>query len=79
MTNHKYRCPVCGAECFEVTAHVTQDWKIDCSGTFLEALDECVEVTHYPEETDIWNCANCAFSAVGKSFLVNSQTEEDTQ
>lgn len=39
MTNHKYRCPVCGAKSFEVTAHVTQDWKIDCNGTFLEALN----------------------------------------
>lgn len=47
MTNHKYRCPVCGAKSFEVTAHVTQDWEIDCNGTFLEALNECVEVTHY--------------------------------
>ena len=53
MTNHKYRCPVCGANSFEVTTHVTQDWKIDCNGTFLEALNECVEVTHYPDEMDI--------------------------
>ena len=79
MANHKYRCPVCGAECFEVTAHVTQDWEIDCSGAFLEALNECVEVTHHPDETYIWSCANCAFSAEGKLFLVNSHTEEDTQ
>ena len=72
MTNRKYRCPVCGAKSFEVTAHVTQDWKIDCNGTFLEALNECVEVTHYPDEMDIWSCSNCDFSAEGKSFLVNS-------
>ena len=55
--NPKYRCPACGAESFEVTAHVTQDWKIDCNGTFLESLNECVEVTHYPDENDIWDCA----------------------
>lgn len=72
--NHKYRCPVCGAKSFEVTAHVTQDWKIDCNGTFLEALNECVEVTHYPDEADIWSCANCDFSAEGKSFLVNTHS-----
>lgn len=42
MTNHKYRCPVCGAKSFEVTAHVTQDWKIDCNGTFLEALNSAL-------------------------------------
>lgn len=74
MTNHKYRCPVCGAKSFEVTAHVTQDWKIDCNGTFLEALNECVEVTHYPDEMDIWSCSNCDFSAEGKSFLVNTHS-----
>lgn len=74
MTNHKYRCPVCGAKSFEVTAHVTQDWKIDCNGTFLEALNECVEVTHYPDEMDIWSCSNCDFSAEGKSFPVNTHS-----
>lgn len=74
MTNHKYHCPVCGAKSFEVTAHVTQDWKIDCNGTFLEALNECVEVTHYPDEMDIWSCSNCDFSAEGKSFLVNTHS-----
>ena len=74
MTNRKYRCPVCGAKSFEVTVHVTQEWKIDCNGTFLEALNECVEVTHYPDETDIWSCANCDFSAEGKSFLVNTHS-----
>lgn len=74
MTNRKYCCPVCGAKSFEVTAHVTQDWKIDCNGTFLEALNECVEVTHYPDEMDIWSCSNCDFSAEGKSFLVNTHS-----
>ena len=71
MENKKYRCPVCGAESFEVTAHVTQDWKIDYNGSFIEALNECVEVTHYPDETDIWNCANCQFSAAGSKFRVS--------
>ena len=70
----KYRCPACGAESFEVTAHVTQDWKIDCNGTFLESLNECVEVTHYPDENDIWDCANCGFSAAGREF--RNQSEE---
>ncbi|KUE76594.1 hypothetical protein ASJ35_07600 [Ruthenibacterium lactatiformans] len=72
--NPKYRCPACGAESFEVTAHVTQDWKIDCNGTFLESLNECVEVTHYPDENDIWDCANCGFSAAGCEF--RNQSEE---
>ena len=61
-------------ESFEVTAHVTQDWKIDCNGTFLESLNECVEVTHYPDENDIWDCANCGFSTAGCEF--RNQSEE---
>ncbi len=70
MEDTKYRCPVCGAECFEVTAHVTQDWKIDCNGSYMESMDECVEVTHYPDEDDIWSCANCEFYAAGSMFRV---------
>lgn len=68
MSNSNYRCPKCGAESFEVTAHVTQDWQIDCNGTFLKCLDDCVEVTHYPNEYDIWDCANCGFSDRGQAF-----------
>jgi len=76
MNNQKYRCPVCGAESFEVTAHVTQDWRIDCSGTFLQSLNDCVEVTHYPNEDDIWNCANCDFSAAGREFRYQPDEQE---
>lgn len=43
----------------------------DCNGSFIESLNECVEVTHYPDETDIWNCANCQFSAAGSKFQVS--------
>ena len=72
MANAKYRCPKCGAESFEVTAHVTQDWRIDSNGTFLQSLNECVEVTHYPDEDDIWDCANCSYSATGGEFRILS-------
>lgn len=76
MAMSKYRCPVCGAESFEVTAHVTQDWRIDGNGHFLQSLNECVEVTHYPDEDDIWSCAKCDFSAEGKRFISqNSKLE----
>lgn len=66
----KYRCPKCGAESFIVTAHVAQDWKVDSMGTFLECMDECVEVTHQPDDDDMWNCANCGFSGAGREFRV---------
>ncbi len=63
-----YECPKCGAKSFEVTAHVTQDWRIDGNKNFLEELDSCVEVIHEPDEDDIWTCANCEHSAPGKEF-----------
>ena len=37
------RCPKCGCEIFYVTAHVTQDWKVDKNGGFLEVMDDCIE------------------------------------
>ena len=66
--NQTYRCPKCGAENFEVTAHVTQDWKVDGYGNFLESLEDCVEVTHYPDDEDMWTCANCGHYAAGREF-----------
>lgn len=78
MNKPKYRCSKCGAESFEVTAHVTQDWRIDSNGTFLQSLNECVEVTHYPNEDDIWDCANCSFSAAGSEFRVPDHQEKGT-
>lgn len=69
----KYRCPKCGAESFEVTAIVKQAWRIDCNGTFLQSLDECLDVVHYPGDDDTWDCANCGFSGKGRKFRVEGK------
>ena len=63
-----YECPKCGGKSFEVTAHVTQDWRIDGNKNFLEELESCVEVIHEPNDDDIWTCANCGYSAAGREF-----------
>lgn len=76
MMRPKYRCPQCGAESFEVTAHVTQGWKIDCYGVFIECTEECEEVTHQPDEDDMWYCANCEFSGPGQKFLISEAEVE---
>lgn len=56
-------CPNrCGAN-FEVTAHVTQDWEVDAEGNFEKALNQCVEVTHGPQEDDCWECSRCGAEA----------------
>ena len=64
------KCPKCGAETFEVSAHVVQDWLVDHNGDFLKELDPCIEVAHFPDDDDVWNCANCNYSAAGREFNV---------
>ena len=42
--NEVLRCPRCGGKTFCATAHVTQDWELDDSGTFVRCLNDCIEV-----------------------------------
>ena len=69
----KYRCPKCGAETFYATAHVTQDWLIDCYGNFVRSENDCLEVTHRPDENDVFDCAKCGYCDAGKKFLVPNE------
>ena len=66
----KKRCPKCGADEFIVTAHVTQTWRVDADGNFLNCVSECEEVTHKPDDADLWNCTACGHSAAGRDFNV---------
>ena len=67
------KCPKCGAETFYVTAHVTQDWKMNKYGDYVETMDDCIEITHYPDDTDIWGCANCYYEDRGSAFNVKEE------
>jgi len=62
------QCPKCGAKSFCVTAHVVQEWVVDEYGDFISSNDDCVEVTHFPDDNDIWDCNNCGYSACGREF-----------
>ena len=64
----KHVCPKCGGTEFIVTAHVTQDWKVDTDGDFLQCVQECVEVTHKPDNGDKWACAKCGYCREGSAF-----------
>ena len=66
-----YMCPECGGRKFAVTAHVTQDWRVNEYGVFDICLMSCVEVTHYPDDDDIWSCLACGFSDSGRAFKSN--------
>lgn len=63
-------CPKCGCREFYVTAHVTQDWLVDTCGSYLKTENECVEVTHFPKDDDLWQCADCNYVAEGKEFEI---------
>jgi hypothetical protein len=67
------RCPKCGCETFHVSAHVVQDWKVNRYGDFEEVVDDCIAVAHYPDNEDIWDCANCDYSDAGYKFEVEEE------
>lgn len=67
--NEVLRCPRCGGKTFCATAHVTQDWELDDSGTFVRCLNDCIEVTHEPDREDVWDCETCGYSDAGEKFV----------
>lgn len=64
------KCPKCGNETFYVTSHVIQDWKVDLYGDFLEVIDDCIEVTHFPKDDDLWECTKCGYNDEGSKFNI---------
>ena len=67
------RCPKCGNETFYVAAHVVQDWKVGKDGEFMELIEDCIIVTHYPNDEDLWTCANCYHEDRGAAFEVKEE------
>lgn len=55
----KHVCPFCGGRKFGVTAQVAQDWAVDENGNWLKTVNECLEVTHFPDQDDEWDCLQC--------------------
>ena len=64
----KYKCPKCGGKKFSTTAHVCQDWMIDEDAEFIETISECIQVTHKPDEDNLWSCLECDYEAAGSAF-----------
>ncbi len=48
---------------FETVAHVSQDWKVDETGNFLEVVDESVETVAFPNPDNTWTCCTCGAEA----------------
>lgn len=62
------KCPICGGTNFFVSVHVVQDWLVDENGNWIDTENDCVEVTHRPDDIDWWQCANCGYEDRGKEF-----------
>jgi hypothetical protein len=44
---------------FEVAAHVAQLWLVNENGEFVEQINDCDQVTHYPASGDMFVCHDC--------------------
>ena len=47
--------------------------ELDETGTFQKCLNDCVEVTHFPDKDDIWDCKKCGYSSAGRALLFVQQ------
>ena len=64
------RCPICQGTQFITTGHVVQEWLVNECGLCIDVRDDCICVTHEPDNKDIWECFACGYSAAGKEFEV---------
>lgn len=65
------KCPKCGCMSFYVNAHVVQEWLVDENGDFMQTTEDCITVSHYPDDSDLWTCYNCSHEATGDEFEVH--------
>lgn len=49
---------------FITVTHISQDWKVDEEGNFLEVVEDCCEVVHGPDSGNIWTCDICGADAI---------------
>lgn len=57
-------CPNgCEDATFVTTAHVMQDWEVDALGNYIEVATDCLEVTHRPNNANVWTCNCCGAEA----------------
>lgn len=48
---------------FFTTAHVTEEWLVDETGSFIEVTAESMEVVHGATVGNLWVCQDCGAEA----------------
>ena len=69
-------CPKCGGKQFVTTGHVVQKWLVDECGLCTNVLDDCICVTYYPDNQNVWTCFSCGYEAAGQEFWVDEEKIE---
>jgi ribosomal protein L37AE/L43A len=41
---------------------------VGAAGNYMSTTTACEEVTHQPDNDDIWACASCGYDAAGSEF-----------
>lgn len=72
------KCPKCGCDKFFVSAHIVQRWMVDETGEFLEVVCDCVDVAHFPDNEDLWECGECCYVAAGSEFELPESNEKQS-
>jgi hypothetical protein len=64
LAEYKVTCPKSNRhKRFSVSAHVAQEWQVDEAAEFVKVLDECLDVTHRPQQGDRFVCMTCGAEA----------------
>jgi len=48
---------------FVATAVICQSWLVDGEGNFIEVAEECTDIYHKPDSSNVWECADCGEEA----------------
>ena len=67
MRRGKQRKMVCPNGCnanFTTTAHIMQEWEVDCYGNFVQVTDDCLQTTHEASFENIWTCTKCGTEGI---------------
>jgi hypothetical protein len=51
---------------FSVCAHIIQKWEVDGDSDYIDTLEDCVEVSHYPSRDNSFTCLACGAQAKTK-------------